>query len=137
MRIALGDQGGTWVPDRYAGLGAWLWELAVHHLERNEGWRVPEEFVAMVEELHQAGEARAARAAGCGKATKQVSEPSGPAIVGEKLLTTREAAARANVSEQAIRRATNEGRLPGRRHGKVRVFEERDIDAYIPRRNAA
>ena len=137
MRIVIGERGGTWVPDQYALLGAKLWEFAVYHLERTEGRAFPREFLEQVEELRRVGEARAAQLASQA-GSREVPEDTAPVIVDdEKLLTSTEAAARAQISKRAINQAAQDGRLFGRMIGGRWMFEEVVIDEFIVARRAA
>lgn len=52
----------------------------------------------------------------------------------DELLTTEQAAARLGVTDQAIRKLINRGRLPARKFGPVWMIRETDLDSVKDRR---
>ena len=67
---------------------------------------------------------------GCAPATELAHQPQ-PEPASE--LSTTDAAARAGVSPQAIRKACSTGRLPARRVGGRRVIDPADLEIYRAR----
>ena len=138
VRITIEGRSWTGIDDPDAHLTYKLLEFAMRHFEHNDGVRFPTGYAERTAgRLRQAATIYSEQLASSGNGTPELPDDGDPVTLSEKL-TTRQAAAMAGVSERAIRRAFQEGRLLGRRYGKALVFGKEDVDEYrARRRNAA